>query len=108
METKHTKGEWRVNESGSCIVTNSEHTTASNNSKESKDYYGGVLICESALNQYDAKLIAAAPENTKCNIDSMNLLKQLIADGCIKDSKMISVCRLMIKRQEQAIEKATK
>lgn len=100
MEFTGTKGEWEVWKGNPKMVLTDKGS-----------YKPNVVMLNSASKEEmvaNAKLIAAAPENTKCNLESMELLKSLIANGQINDLKMISVCKLMIKKQEQAIQKALK
>lgn len=59
-EFKGTKGKW-INK-GTWVVSDDKHSREANNTKNSKKYYGGSLICESVLDEYDAKLISKSLE----------------------------------------------
>lgn len=61
--SKHTPGNWSVGKHSGVVVTDNQEAAdlQSRDSKDSLDWYGGPLICESCRNA-DAKLIAAAPD----------------------------------------------
>jgi len=58
-----TKGNWKVGNHSSCIVTDDKDAVdlEKRDTPDSLKYYGGALIAESCRND-DAKLIAAAPD----------------------------------------------
>ena len=59
---KYTPGPWRLGIEGTVVSDSDENITASGGiGKESTDYYGGNLICET-VSKGNAKLIASAPE----------------------------------------------
>lgn len=61
-----TPGQWKIGKFGSCVVSdtplnNAPKSVVEQNTQESIDYYGGVLICES-IRLADAKLVVGAKD----------------------------------------------
>jgi hypothetical protein len=102
METKHTKGEWKLNYSFSKAVENEDncqwvsiYSESNNLMAEIKGQHYGIPEYEMHAN---AKLMAAAPD----------LLKAL--NDCVQIMESITILtghKPCIERAKQAIEKAT-
>ena len=107
MEFKGTKGEWKIGNYPTTIISNTDyHIHRGNNDKSSIKHYGGRLICESVLDPQDAKLIAAAPDLLNALINLKNMYVEMINSGDCgnwnprEDKEVIEA--------EKALEKALK
>lgn len=56
----HTPGPWRIGNVGDCVIADLEVENGTDQN-ESRAYYGGYLVCESAT-KANVRLIATAPE----------------------------------------------
>lgn len=65
---KGTKGKWKIGKTNGVVVSDNIKQATENDERtghSESEYYGGLLICESIRSEYDAKLIASAPELLK-------------------------------------------
>ena len=63
---RHTPGPWDIGKGGGCVITDAgTPEDMLGKGHDERDYYGGLLICESIARRVDATLIAAAPELLK-------------------------------------------
>lgn len=101
-EFKGTKGNWKIGNNFSNVVTDEKTERASyseENYMSELKYYGGYLICESVSKKADAKLIAAAPEMLKA-LDRINniIYENSISVGSEEYFEIRSLCNDLIKK----------
>lgn len=113
METKHTKGEWKVSE----CIPNAILALEGNIEINNGDWSIACVFTDCGYDeepQANAKLIAAAPELLDALIHTLNELKMSLANqGAVLGMTMEKINEMLeshniVKKAEQAIKKATK
>lgn len=83
MQFNGTKGEWKIGNHFSNIVTSEKPLRLSYSDKDydsEREYYGGYIVCESVSCKADANLIAAAPDLLEACLGAIRI-KELWANS---------------------------